>query len=117
MAQTSRCNNCGSRVTAHDTYEDRAYFSCSCGNKWSGRAFYGNTGSVGTGAIIGGALGMIFGGPLGGVIGAGLGAASGAPDTCSCLACGGTGYSTGRRGKTVMYQCRNCKKTWTRRKH
>ena len=115
MSQTSQCNRCSSQVLAHNVSEGRAFYRCSCGKRWSGRAFYGNE-SCGAGmAIVGGVIGTaLTGGLTGGLVGAALGAIFGS-DSCNCLRCGGTGYPTGRNGNRKGYQCSNCRGFWTKR--
>ncbi|GIW79661.1 MAG: hypothetical protein KatS3mg105_1468 [Gemmatales bacterium] len=115
MAQRSRCANCGSSVVAHSVAEGRAFFRCGCGRRWSTKAYYGHEGAPLGGAGVGAAVGGILGGVPGAVIGGLLGAIAGAPVTCRCIACGGTGYSTGRQGKLTGYQCSNCKRTWVKK--
>lgn len=117
MAQTSRCGNCGASVEAHSVSEDRAYYQCSCGRRWSGRAFYGrDTSCHGATAAVGGVIGTaVTGGLDGGLIGAAIGAMFGGGDTSTCIRCGGTGYVTGQNGKRKGYQCSGCNRFWTER--
>ena len=114
MAQSSRCHKCGENVVADTVSDDRAYFQCSCGNRWSSKAYFGRNPRGGA-AAAGGILGTaITGGLDGGLIGAFVGALMGG-DSSSCIKYDGTGYPTGRKGNRKGYQCSSCKSFWTER--
>jgi len=86
MAQRSRCGRCGATVEAHSVAEDRAYYHCSCGHRWSGRRYYGHDNRKGT-AIAGGIVGTVLTGGLdGGLVGAAAGWLLGG-DSSKCIKC------------------------------
>lgn len=114
MTQSSRCASCGSSVEAHTVSDDRAHYRCSCGRRWSGKAYYGRDPRGGA-AVVGGVIGAaVTGGLDGGLIGAATGWLFGG-DSSTCIKCGGSGYPTGRKGNRKGYQCSNCKRFWTER--
>ena len=112
--QYSQCNACGSKIEAYKVVGDRAFYRCTCGKRWSGRAYLGRHVPEGR-AVVGGAIaGAVVGGPLGAVVGSVLGMFVG--KTSKCMKCGGTGKPTGSRGNKTMFQCKNCKSTWIERR-
>jgi len=119
MSQHSQCNKCGSIVVATRNDAGRAFYQCSCGKRWSTKAYYGrrvvkDDGDYeGTGAILGGLLGGIPGMLYGAITGSFIRDKS--EVTSDCLVCGGTGRPTGFKGKVAVFQCPECYRTWTAR--
>lgn len=119
MEQESICHKCGRTIYSDKISEGRAIFHCSCGRRWTTRAYYGKKQSgtsgdaIGAGAIVGGLIGNLPGAIIGGIIGGILGTSE---ITSECIRCGGTGRPTGSNDGLRMFQCENCKRTWVERK-
>lgn len=113
--QKSLCYKCGKTVDALGTSEGRAIFRCSCGRKWTTRAYYGKTEyrTSDKAVFTGAALGLLLGGPVGALVGGAIGGFVGSTEiTSECLNCGGIGRPTGHRGRKTMFQCEKCLRTW-----
>ena len=119
MIQTSQCNGCGQIVACDRQNEGRAFFKCSCGRKWTTKAYYGKIveKDIGGHSDIGAVVGLLLGdftGALGGALVGNL-FRNKSEITSDCLVCGGTGRPTGFNGKIAVFQCHRCLRTWTAR--
>jgi hypothetical protein len=115
----SICYKCGETVYSDKISEGKAIFRCRCGKKWTTPAYYGKEksktsgGAIVSGAAMGGLVGGVPGAIIGGIVGGLLGTSE---ITSECLRCGGIGRPTGSNSGITMFQCENCKRTWTKRR-